>query len=77
VDGRAPSFGRVPLSEGTRIRVQLVDDDEPLDDDQMGIFEINYKDFVAALEAQQVHHVNVAEQTNRQILFVGIAVVPE
>lgn len=77
VDGRAPSFGRVPLSEGTRIRVQLVDDDEPLDDDQMGIFEINYQDLVAALEAQQVHHVNVAEQTNRQILFVGIAVMPE
>jgi hypothetical protein len=29
------------------------------------------------LQAAQVHHVNVAEQTHKQLLFIGISVIPD
>lgn len=76
-EGRAPSFAGVPLHASTRVRVELVDDDNPLPDDAMGVCEIGYGELVAALQSQQVHHVNVAEQTRSQVLFVGISVSAE
>lgn len=75
--GQPPSLARVPLNAGTRIRVYLLDDDDPMPNDPIGECELRYQDLVEALEAQQVHHVNVAEQTNNQLLFVGIRVIPE
>jgi hypothetical protein len=76
-EGRAPSFAGVPLHASTRVRVELVDDDNPLPDDAMGVCEIGYEELALALSAQQVHHVNVAEQTRNQVLFVGISVSAE
>lgn len=74
--GKAPSFTNVPLNASTRIRVQLMDKDIP-SDELMGVCEINDRDLIEALQAQQVHQVNVADQTKNQILFLGISVVPE
>jgi len=74
--GRAPSFGRVPLNASTRIRVHIEDADVDAND-PIGLCELNYMDLAAALQAQQVHHVNVAEQTHKQLLFMGISVIPD
>jgi hypothetical protein len=70
-----PTWERVPLEPATRIRVTLRDRDVMFDD-PMGVAEIGYSDLVAALRAGRVYPVRVAEQTYRQILFVGISVLP-
>ena len=45
--------------------------------DPIGVAEINYEDVVAALESEQVYQVKVADQTDNQLLFVGISVTAE
>ena len=59
-----------------RLRVTVIDEDL-WEDDPIGVAEINYDDVVAALEAGEVYQVKVAEQTQNQLLFVGISVMPE
>ena len=46
-------------------------------DELMGVCEINEQDLIAALLAQNVYQLNVAEQTKNQLLFLGISVVPD
>jgi hypothetical protein len=68
-------FTRVPLDGSARIRVELTDMDLS-EHDAVGRFEIATHDIVAALRAGRVHQVRVAEQTNRQVLFVAISAFP-
>jgi hypothetical protein len=70
-----PSFEwrDIPLDAGTRIKVTLFDKDLVKNDD-IGVAEINHADLVAALRAQKIYQVKVAEQTQNQLLFVGISV---
>jgi hypothetical protein len=69
-----PMWSRVPLGKETRIRVHLIDRDLAFDD-EIGTAELNSTDLTAAFLSAQVYHVRVAEQTNNQILFIGISVV--
>lgn len=66
----------VPLSDGLRIRVHL-DDEDLANNDPIGTAEITAADIVAALRAGDVHHVNVAGDTNDAILFISISVFAE
>lgn len=67
------SIGGVPLDRSVRIRVTLYDRDL-VDDDPMGVVELNLDDLRAAYEAGRIHHVRVDDQSNGQVLFVDISV---
>jgi hypothetical protein len=72
----SPSFRGVEITEATRLRVHLADDD--LGSDQpIGDVEIGERELLAALDAQAVRQVSVAAQTHGQLLYVAIAVAPE
>lgn len=66
----------VRLNRDVRIRLELKDDDL-FEDDPIGVAILNTDHLRAALEAKTVYHVEVADQTQNQILFVDIAVRPE
>jgi hypothetical protein len=66
-------WGNVPLDQNVRIKVDLTDEDL-LNHDSIGVAEINSSHLVDALAAGKVYHVPVADQTNQQILFLGISV---
>jgi len=42
----------------------------------MGIFDIGYGNLVEALRSNKVVQVRVDQQTYKQVLFVGISVLP-
>jgi len=69
------AFQRIPLKKGTRFRVTLWDKDLTKSD-FIGKAEITYDDLVAALNAGKIYQVMVADQTQNQLLFIGIAVRP-
>ncbi len=64
---------KVPIDMPLRIRVSLTDEDL-VNHDAIGVAELNNSHLRAALMAGQVYHVPVADQTNQQILFLGISV---
>lgn len=68
------TFDQVPLVEDLRLRVQLFDADSVGSDDPIGTAELVYEDLVAALSAEQVTQIRVAEQTHNQLLYIGISV---
>jgi hypothetical protein len=59
-----------------RILVELWDDDL-VNDDPIGAAEINSTDLMDALVAQQKFYVRVDDQTEGQLLFLGISVVQQ
>jgi hypothetical protein len=69
------SYKGIPYSQETRLKVTVYDYHafkkylEP-----MGVAEINATDLYEALKAQKVYQVKVADQTQNQVLFVGIEV---
>jgi hypothetical protein len=63
----------VPLDKDVRIKVDLTDEDL-VDDDAIGVAEINTSQLLEALNAHAVYHVPVASQTHNQLLFIGISV---
>jgi len=63
----------IPLDRGTRFRVTLIDKDIA-QDDPIGTVEINDRDLRAALEAEKVYQVKVADQSQNQVLFIGLSV---
>lgn len=65
----------VRLDRAMRLSVRLRDADLQLDDD-MGMFDIGYESVVEALRTNSVVQVRVDQQTYRQVLFVGISVLP-
>lgn len=73
---RAAGLARVPLGAGTRIRVHLVDHD--LDaDDPIGDAEISAAVLRAALDSGRVFQVDVGDQTQGQVLRLGLSVVAD
>ncbi|NUQ75419.1 MAG: hypothetical protein HUU21_17870 [Polyangiaceae bacterium] len=72
----ARGWSGVPVNEGMRIRVSVIDEDIS-EHDTIGIVEINYDDVVAALMEQQVVPIQVKNQGLGQVLFVGISAIPE
>jgi len=63
-----------PFSKDLKIRISLQDKDL-IDHDDIGSAIIGYEDFLKAFLTGKVYQVNVAEQTKKQILFIGISVV--
>jgi hypothetical protein len=70
-----PSWNHIPLDSNLRVQVSLTDADLS-NDDGIGVAEIPHDEIVAALTGQTIRQVNVATQTQNQLLFVGISVVP-
>jgi len=71
-----PTWANVRLAPTTRLRVHILDRDQ-FHDDEVGTAEIGYGDLVEALQSGHVHQVRVSEQTQRQVLFLGISVMAE
>ena len=66
----------LPLDCTARIRVTLRDKDM-INDDPIGVAEINAAQVRLALAARDVYQVPVRDQTNDQILFIGISAIAE
>jgi hypothetical protein len=66
---------RVPFARSTVLEVRLLDRDLS-EHDAIGDCNIRFDELAAALQAQDVHQVRVAEQTADQLLFIGISVYP-
>jgi len=69
-------YKNVPIDSDVRISVQLWDSDL-IDDDPIGVAQINSSDFKAALAAQEKFYVRVDDQTDGQLLFIGISVTQQ
>ena len=68
----APGWEHVPLVDGLQVRVTLFDEDLS-ENDPIGVAILSSDDVEAALDAGEIVHVQVDDQTNRQLLFVGIS----
>jgi hypothetical protein len=80
-DSLTPHFDarwdHIPLSHWTTVHMYFVDNDSAGRTD-IGAVVLSPLDLAAALkENGKVHHLRVDDQTNGQILFVGISVSPE
>jgi hypothetical protein len=71
-----PTWSGVPFDGSTRLSVELSDDDVMFSD-PIGSFQINNADMAAALHEGRVVQVQVDDQTNSQVLFAAISVMPE
>jgi hypothetical protein len=69
-------YPNVPIDSDVRILVTLVDSDL-VNDDPIGAAEINSTDLINALAAQKKYEVRVDDQTDGQLLFIGISVVQQ
>ncbi len=71
-----PTWRDVPFDGTSRITVDLLDDDM-VDDDPVGSFQIGPEDMLEAFRAGNVYQVRVDAQTNEQVLFAAISVMSE
>jgi hypothetical protein len=69
-------YTNVPIDSDVRILVNLSDKDL-VNDDPIGAAEINSTDLMDALAVQQKFYVRVDDQTDGQLLFIGISVVQQ
>jgi hypothetical protein len=63
----------VPLDQSLRLKVEVTDEDL-VNDDSIGIAEITKAQLLDALASGKVYQVPVADQTDNQLLFLGISV---
>jgi hypothetical protein len=74
----SPQWPNVHLDDDAlRLRVTLWDDDAPFSDDPIGAAEIPVSELRAARDAGKIVQVKVNDQTNSQLLFVGISVAQQ
>jgi hypothetical protein len=66
----------IKLTEELKLRITLKDKDL-VNDDDMGVAILDYRDVVAALENGKVYPVAVGSQTQNQVLFISITVERE
>ncbi len=70
-----PSYQNVPFDGGTRFKITLYSKNlmnpKPT---PIGVAVINFQDIRKALEEQKIYQVPVADQTENQLLFIGIEV---
>jgi hypothetical protein len=80
-DTLTPQWGlvwdHVPFNSSTFVQLDLWDSDSFSADDPMGRPVINSTHLAAALDAAKTYQVPVGDQTNNQVLYVGIHVVPD
>lgn len=69
-------YVNVPIDSDVRILVSLWDSDL-VNDDPIGAAEINSTDLMGALALQRKYEVRVDDQTDGQLLFIGISVVQQ
>jgi hypothetical protein len=69
-------WDRVPLTASTRLRVSLMDKDLA-NEDPIGEVVLNAQDLLGAMATGTNDQIRVDGQTNGQLLFVGVEVVPE
>ena len=69
-------YVNIPIDSDVRILVTLTDSDL-VNDDPIGAAEINSTHLMSALAAQTKYEVRVDDQTDGQILFIGISVVQQ
>lgn len=70
------TYTNVPIDSDVRILVSLWDSDLVYDD-TIGAATINSSDLMTALAADHKYEVQVNDQTNNQLLFIGIEVVQQ
>jgi hypothetical protein len=70
-------YVNVPIDSDVRIMVTLMDSDFLNSDDSIGAAQINSTDLKDALAMQQKTYVRVDDQTDGQLLFIGISVVQQ
>ncbi len=68
-----PRWDNVPLTSDLRVRITLLDEDLS-NHDPIGVVELNASDLDAAARANQLYEVRVDDQSNGQLLFVGVSV---
>lgn len=70
-----PAYRNVPFNDGTRFKITLFSKNlmnpKPT---PIGVAVINFKDLQKALEEEKIYQVPVADQTENQLLFIGIEV---
>jgi hypothetical protein len=70
-----PAYTGVPFDEGTRFKITLYSKNlinpQPT---PIGVAVINYADLLKAYKEQKIYQVPVADQTENQLLFIGIEV---
>jgi len=70
-----PAYQNVPFEEGTRFKVTLYSKNylnpKPT---PIGVAIINYNDLLKALQEEKIYQVPVGDQTQNQLLFIGIEV---
>ncbi|MDC3959589.1 hypothetical protein KEG38_37390 [Polyangium jinanense] len=71
-----PTFENVPFDGSARLAVELLDDDM-VDDDPIGSFQLGPDEMLEAFRAGNVHQVRVDSQTNGQVLFAAISVLAD
>ncbi|MDI1448999.1 hypothetical protein [Polyangium sp. 6x1] len=71
-----PTFENVAFDGSARLAVELLDDDM-VDDDPMGSFQLGPDEMLEAFRAGNVHQVRVDSQTNGQVLFAAISVLAD
>ncbi|MDC0744207.1 hypothetical protein [Polyangium mundeleinium] len=71
-----PTFPNVAFDGSTRLAVDLLDDDT-LNDDPIGSFQLGADEMLEAFRAGNVHQVRVDAQTNGQVLFAAISVLAD
>lgn len=69
-------WDRVPIQETMKVHVELYEEDLQYDD-PIGNVELNYSDLMDAVKSNQVFNVQVSDQGQGAILFVGISVTAQ
>jgi hypothetical protein len=72
----APGWQHVRFEPTLRIRVTLYDEDI-LNDDPIGVVELDANDILAALDFGQQFPVRVYDRGQQQVLFIGLSVTAE
>jgi hypothetical protein len=68
------TYQNIPFSPDTRLRVTLYADHTLINPDPIGTAIINFVDLKKAVEAGKIYQVQVNDQTQNQLLFVGLDV---
>jgi hypothetical protein len=71
-----PTFRDVPFDGSSRLGVELFDDDM-VDDDPVGSFQLGPDEMLEAFRAGNVYQVRVDTQTNGQVIFAAISVLAD
>jgi hypothetical protein len=70
------TFHKVPGNIDQRLRITLIDQDV-MEDDPIGVVELTPADLEAARASGRIYQVRVSDQSQNQILFIGISVIAE